>query len=69
MLRTEMLWYAKLGTTIIATAIGGGCIIAILLALPTGLAWDLGNWLRQLMLKEQRIRALAGGHTVAPRKY
>jgi hypothetical protein len=47
MLRTEMPWYVKLGTTILATAFGGGCIIAILLALPTGLALDLGNWLRR----------------------
>ena len=56
MLRTEMPWYIKLGTAILATAFGGGCIIAILLTLPTGLAWDLGNWRRQLMLEEQRIK-------------
>ena len=61
MLRTEMPWYIKLGTAILATAFGGGCIIAILLVLPTGLAWDLGNWLRQPMLEERRIRTLVGG--------
>jgi hypothetical protein len=44
MLHTEMPWYAKLGTAILAITIGGGCIIAILLALPIGLVWDLGNW-------------------------
>jgi hypothetical protein len=69
MLRTEMPWYIKLGTAILATAFGGGCIIAILLVLPTGLALDLGNWLRRPMLEEQRIRTLVGGQTVAPRKY
>ena len=47
MLRTEMLWHAKLGMAILAIAIGGGCIVATLLALPIGLAWDLGNWLRR----------------------
>jgi hypothetical protein len=47
MLRTEMPWYIKLGTAILAIAIGGSCIIAILLALPIGLACDLRSWLRR----------------------
>jgi hypothetical protein len=38
------------------------------------LAWPLASipiyyWRRQIMLEEQRIRTLAGGHTVAPRKF
>ena len=55
MLRTELPWYAKLGTAIFATAIAGSCIIAILLALPIGLACDLGNWCRQLALWFRRV--------------
>jgi hypothetical protein len=61
MLRTEMPWYAKLGTAIVATAIAGGCIIAILLALPIGLACDLGNWLRRCAVRDHR----GGCHSVA----
>jgi hypothetical protein len=45
--RTEMRWYPKLGTAILAAAVGGGCIIVILPALPTALAWDLRNWFRR----------------------
>jgi hypothetical protein len=61
MLRTEMPWYAKLGTTILATAIGGGCIIATLLALPIGLIWDLGSWLRRCGALSPAGGAVASG--------
>jgi hypothetical protein len=83
MLRTEMPWYAKLGTVILGTAIGGGCIIAILLALPIGLAWDLGSWLRRCGASIASVRTVASSSTnpasgvvgasltllVAPRKH
>jgi hypothetical protein len=41
--RNEMPWYAKLGTGFSPRLSAADCIIAILLALPTGLAWHLGN--------------------------
>ena len=61
MLRSEMPWSAKLATAILANAIGGGCIIAILFALPVGFAWDLGNWTRHAAhLSSTRCRRIGG---------
>jgi len=61
MLHTEMPWYAKLGTAILAITIGGGCIIAILLALPIGLVWDLASWLRRCSALSPACGAAASG--------
>jgi hypothetical protein len=50
-------------------------IVDLLLAIALlYLAWPLASipiyyWRHRLMLEEQRIRTLAGGHMVAPRKY